>query len=230
MVPSVKEFEADVSALGISNDDHIVVYDTYGILTSARVWWLFKIFGHDKVSVLDGGLLRWIEQGHPVTAEESVFKPTAFKATTPVSGRVIKYSTVLQYLSNPSAAPQLVDARPSTRFQGESLEPRVGIPSGHIPGSLNTPLISVVDQTTGTLLPAQQLKEAFETGGVDLQKPIVATCGSGVTACGLVLALDVLATTLFQVRSQSMYNAPRVMVKRYQRKDQYVNLYTSREK
>ncbi|KAJ3339114.1 hypothetical protein HDU93_008598 [Gonapodya sp. JEL0774] len=199
MVPDAQVFSQDVSALGISNSDHIVVYDTYGILTSPRVWWLFKIFGHEKVSVLDGGLPGWIQAGLPVTAEVDEIKPSTFVAKTPDAGRVIKYPTVLSYVSNPESAPQLVDARPTTRFHGESLEPRVGIPSGHIPTSLNTPLVSVVDQETGKLHSPTKLKEIFESSGVDLKKPIVATCdlrhaiaGSGVTACGLVLALDLL--------------------------------------
>ena len=185
MLPSPEQFAAVVGAMGIGNDTHVVVYDVYGARTSPRVWWTFRVFGHDKVSVVDGGLPKWRSEERPVTDAPSShparrfdarFRPELVRNLDQIQGNIA------------SRAEQLLDARPTGRFKGVDPEPRKGLKSGHIPGSRNmTP-----DPLYGpdkTLLPADKLREAFARAGVDLGKPLATTCGSGVAACSLALGL-----------------------------------------
>lgn len=201
MLPSAPAFARHAGELlGVDGDTHVVVYDGSGAnLSAARVWWTFRVFGHDRVSVLDGGFRAWTRAGLPVDAGVVAVEPRTFpergvrrdlvRSLDQVSG----LSTALSGGSTDS--PQLVDARSAQRFEGSAPEPRAGLRSGHIPGSRNLPYQSVVDLDTGQLLPRAELVERFRAAGVDLQRPVVATCGSGMSAAALVLALHAAGAT-----------------------------------
>ena len=164
-----------------------MVYDGIGIFSSPRVWWTFRLFGADKVFILEGGLPKWKAEGRPVEQGATKRAPKIFKARKPPA-MVAALADVQAALSGNTA--QVVDARPAERFRGEAPEPRPGVRSGHIPGSLNVPSTALVEN--GCLLAPERLKQAFAAGGVDLDKPIITTCGSGVSAATLWLALDAL--------------------------------------
>jgi thiosulfate/3-mercaptopyruvate sulfurtransferase len=187
MLPGPDQFGEAVGKLGIGNDDTVVAYDGTGLFSAARVWWTFKIFGAQKVFILDGGLPKWKAEKRPVEAGE--VKPKARKFTAEMNtGAVAMHSDVEMALMTGSA--QVVDARPADRFRGEAPEPRPGLRSGHMPGSLNVPSSSLLED--GRLAPPQQLAKALAAGGVDLDKPVITSCGSGVSAAMLWLALDAL--------------------------------------
>jgi thiosulfate/3-mercaptopyruvate sulfurtransferase len=188
MLPSPADFARAVEALGIGSDDHVIAYDTYGLMSAARPWWMFRIFGHDRVSVLDGGLPKWKRERRPVTGEPSV--PSSGKRFTP-RFRPDLVRSKDQLLGNlQSRAEQVLDARAAGRFQGTAPEPRQGLRSGRIPGSCNLPFNRLLDPADQTMLPAERLKPLFAEAGIDPAKPIVTSCGSGVTACVLALGLE----------------------------------------
>ena len=184
---SPEVFAQKVGALGISDEDTIVVYDGMGLFSAARVWWNFRIMGASKVVLLNGGLPRWIAHRLPVESGRAPLYPKLFKASyTPHA--VASFDEMSTLVANGSR--QIADARPAARFTGEAPEPRAGMRSGHMPGAHS---VAMTDLTAdGALLPADQLKEVFIQAGVDLQKPIVTSCGSGVTAAVLSLALETL--------------------------------------
>jgi thiosulfate/3-mercaptopyruvate sulfurtransferase len=190
MLPSRKAFAAMVGAMGISERDTIVCYDGFGMFASPRVWWTFRLFGAEKAFVLDGGLPAWTAAGLPVEQAVATRTPTGFSARPPAN--VVHDVARLQRVLADNSA-QVVDARPAERFRGEAPEPRPGLRRGHIPGSLNVPHTSLVQN--GRLLPRDALRAAFLAGGVDLDRPIVTTCGSGVSAATMWLALDALGVT-----------------------------------
>jgi len=187
MLPSAAAFADAAGKLGISEHDAIVAYDGHGMFSSPRVWFTFHLFGADNVYVLDGGLPRWKALGYPLEAG-TVTRP----ATTFVARRranvVASLDQVREALS--SHAAQVVDARPADRFRGEAPEPRPGVRSGHMPGSHNVPSTTVVKN--GSLVPPDELRRAFVAGGVDMDRPVITSCGSGVSAAILWLALDSL--------------------------------------
>jgi thiosulfate/3-mercaptopyruvate sulfurtransferase len=187
MLPGPAQFGDMVGKLGIGRDDTIVVYDGLGLMSAPRVWWTFRLFGAKKVFILDGGLPKWKAEGRPLEAGD--VKPVAktFRADMDV-GRVATLSEMQMVLRKGST--QVVDARPAERFRGEAPEPRPGLASGHMPGALNVPSVSIIED--GRLLPPERLKKIFTDAGVDLEKPVITTCGSGVTAATLWLALDAL--------------------------------------
>jgi thiosulfate/3-mercaptopyruvate sulfurtransferase len=187
MLPSSEQFARAVGALGISDSDTIVVYDGAGLFSAPRVWWTFRLFGAEKVFVLEGGLPRWKAEGRAIESGAGQRAPKAFRARKP-RDVVAALSDIQSTVADRSA--QIVDARPADRFRGDAPEPRPGVRSGHIPGSLNVPSTAVVEN--GTLLSADRLKEAFAKGKVDIDKPIITSCGSGVSAATLWLALDAL--------------------------------------
>lgn len=187
MLPTAEAFAAAVGALGIAETDIVVAYDGLGIFSSPRVWWTLRLFGGQSVYVLDGGLPRWKAEGRPVESGAVKRTPRTFHARKPPD-IVADAARVQAALSTGSA--QVVDARGADRFRGEAPEPRPGLRSGHIPGSLNVPSTAVVEN--GRMLPPARLRAAFEAGGVDLDKPVITTCGSGVSAATLWLALDAL--------------------------------------
>jgi thiosulfate/3-mercaptopyruvate sulfurtransferase len=187
MLPGPDQFGEMVGALGISDGDTIVVYDAIGLYSAARVWWSFRIFGAKNVFILDGGLPKWKAENRPLETGEVKRKPRTFNAKMN-TGAVAMLSDVQMALNNNSA--QVVDARAADRFRGEAPEPRAGLRSGHMPGSFNVPFAGIVEN--GSLAPAEQIRKAFAKGGVDLDKPVIASCGSGLTAAILWLALDAL--------------------------------------
>ena len=187
MLPSPEQFARDVGVLGVADTDTIVVYDGVGLFSAPRVWWTFRLFGAEKVFILEGGLPRWKSEGRAVKSGPSRRKPKVFHARKP-RDIVAALSDVQAALAGKTA--QIVDARPADRFRGQAPEPRPGVRSGHIPCSLNVPSTAVVEN--GTLLSAERLKQVFAKGDVDIDKPVITSCGSGVSAATLWLALDAL--------------------------------------
>jgi thiosulfate/3-mercaptopyruvate sulfurtransferase len=182
MLPSVRDFESAVALLGISNTTRVIVYDAPGPIAAPRVWWTFRAFGHDRVSVLNGGLKRWIAEGRPVTSA----------VETPPAGRFTASFRLEQMRANVSTrAEQVIDARSQGRFEGSEPESWPGRRSGHIPGSLNLPSDQLLD-ATGAYLPADELKRRFGAAGIDFARPVAASCGSGVTAAALAFGLHLL--------------------------------------
>ena len=187
MLPSPEQFAQAVGRLGISDRDTIVVYDGAGLFSSPRVWWTFRLFGAQNVFILDGGLPRWKAEGRPLESGSAKREPRSFTARAP-EAIVAALKDVQSALAGNSA--QVVDARPTDRFRGEAPEPRPGVRSGHIPGSLNVPSSNVIEN--GTLKSAAAIEAAFDAGGVDLEQPVITSCGSGVSAAILWLALDAI--------------------------------------
>lgn len=187
MVPSADEFAAAAGALGIGNEDTIVVYDGAGMFASPRVWWTLRLFGAENVFVLEGGLPKWRAEGRPMQAGAVKRPPRPFEALKHAAA-VASLADVQSALSGNTA--QVVDARSAERFRGEAPEPRPGLRSGHMPGSFNVPSTALIEN--GTLVAPERLKQAFAAGGVDIDRPMITTCGSGVTAAILWFALDAL--------------------------------------
>jgi thiosulfate/3-mercaptopyruvate sulfurtransferase len=188
MVPTAGRFERGVAALGLNSGDHVVFYDQKGLFSAARGWWMMKLFGHDHVAVLDGGLPKWRAEGRPVeTGTPPPAAPGNFQATLRAS-RLRGIGDMLANLQ--SGAEQVLDARAAGRFTGASPEPRPGLPSGHIPGAASVPATDLLapDQT---MLPPDALRARFAQAGVDASKPVVTSCGTGVTAAILTLGLAV---------------------------------------
>lgn len=185
MLPGPTQFGDTAGALGISESDTIVVYDSLGFYSAPRVWWTFRIFGAKKVCILDGGLPRWKAEGRPL--EQGEPKPAAkkFKAEMNV-GAVAMLADVRMAITDESV--QIVDARPADRFAGKAPEPRPDLRSGHMPGSFNVPYARLVEN--GQLVSRARIEAAFAEAGVDLEKPIITSCGSGVSAAILTFALE----------------------------------------
>jgi thiosulfate/3-mercaptopyruvate sulfurtransferase len=185
MLPEPADFAAAVGALGIGDADQIVIYDSLGMFSAARVWWTFRIMGARNVRVLDGGLPKWQREGRPVTDVEPPTQPAHFQPA--FQAHLVKsLAQVREQLERGSA--QLVDARPAARFRGEAPEPRQGLRSGHMPGALNLPLAELV-RDDGTFRSADELARLLARVGIDRTAPVTATCGSGITAAGIALAL-----------------------------------------
>ena len=187
MLPSAVDFVAAVGKLGIGDGMTIVVYDGAGLGGAARVWWTFRVFGTDNVFVLDGGFPKWKAEGRPTESGPVTHAAKAFtsKMNAAMVANIDMIKTVLA-----EGSAQVVDARPADRFRGEAPEPRPGLKGGHMPGAFNVPTTSVVKD--GRLAQPDALKAAFAAGGVDMGKPTITSCGSGVTAAILWLALDAL--------------------------------------
>jgi thiosulfate/3-mercaptopyruvate sulfurtransferase len=188
MLPAARTFAQRVGALGIGARDLVVVYDTRGVVSAARVWWTFRAFRHDRVAVLDGGLPKWRAEGRPV--QSGFAAPTPRRFTARLDRRLVR--DVRQMRANlKSRREQVLDARSPGRFTGTEPEPRAGLRAGHIPGSTNLPYERLY-RPDGTLLPPDELERTFAASGLDLDKPVVTTCGSGVTASVLALGLHLL--------------------------------------
>jgi thiosulfate/3-mercaptopyruvate sulfurtransferase len=188
MLPSAAEFARSVGKLGIGSGDRVIVYDSRGVVSAARVWWTFRVFGHDRVAVLDGGFPRWRAEGRPVASGEAAPRPRRFTAR--LRRRLVR--DLASVRSNiKTRREQVLDARSLGRFTGTEPEPRAGLRAGHIPGSLNLPYEQLY-QADGTLLDPDALRRQFAAAGLDLGKPIVTSCGSGVTASVLALGLAAL--------------------------------------
>ena len=187
MLPSAFDFAMAVGELGISERDTVVVYDGMGLFSAPRVWWTFRLFGAEHVFILDGGLPKWKAEGRPLEQGMVERQRRHFITRTPPD-IVASVASVQQALSKKTA--QVVDARPADRFRGEAAEPRPGVRAGHMPGAFNVPSTALVEN--GQLLPADRLRQAFAAGGVDIERPVITSCGSGVSAAALWLALDAL--------------------------------------
>lgn len=189
MLPTAARFAEEVGALGVSNDNTVVVYDGSGAnLSAGRVWWMFRAFGHERVAVLDGGIKKWKAEGRALETGTPRIKPAVF--TAKLRPRIIgTMDDVAEALR--SGAVQVVDMRSRGRFEGSEAEPRPGLPSGHMPGALNLPYATLV-KPDGTLLPPEELRQRIAAAGLRLDRPIIASCGSGVSACAFLLALDTL--------------------------------------
>jgi thiosulfate/3-mercaptopyruvate sulfurtransferase len=198
MFPSAAQFGRDVGALGIGNDDTVVLYDAGGWVAAPRAWWMFLSYGHDKVRILDGGLKKWRAEGRPVESGEVTPKPATFKAAYD-AGRVRAIGEMIANVA--SKAEQVIDARAGERFEGRVGEPRPGLRSGHIPNSRNLPYGQLFDAATGAMKPLDELRRAFAGAGIDIDRPIVTSCGSGVSAAVLTLALYRLG-----VRGTALYD------------------------
>ncbi|HSM41174.1 MAG TPA: 3-mercaptopyruvate sulfurtransferase [Afifellaceae bacterium] len=185
MLPAAGQFAEAAGAMGIARDDTIVVYDAVGLFSAARVWWTFRYFGAPDVFVLDGGLPAWKRAGYPTESRPVTVEPRHFEAR-PDAPSVSDHLAIKAALA--SGTRQVVDARSRERFAGSAPEPRPELPSGHMPGAFNLPFQDVLDGE-GRLLPAEAIRGKFEAAGVDLEKPVTTTCGSGVTAAILTLAL-----------------------------------------
>ena len=194
MIPSAEVFQETMRALGLRQDQQIVVYDDSPFLSSARAWWMLRYFGHLPVAVLDGGLRAWREAGGELTSAVPALTYGSFTASAPVQADVITFAE-LEGAVRAGTAEQIIDARAANRFAGEAAEPRPGLRAGHIPGSLNLPIGNIMDNKTGRLKSAEELAALFAAAGLTMDKPAVTTCGSGVTAAGLTLALAILGKT-----------------------------------
>ncbi|PZM11149.1 3-mercaptopyruvate sulfurtransferase [Rhizobium tubonense] len=190
MVPSPEFFAEEVGRLGISESDRIVVYDGPGIFSAPRIWWLFRVMGAENVKVLDGGIDGWKAEGRPVETGAADPSPAVFKPHFDAK-RVVAFENMRDIVS--SGAMQIADARSAGRFAAAEPEPREGMRSGHMPGARSLP--SGVFSTNGKFKSLSELKQTIETAGIDLDKPVVTTCGSGITAAIITLALESLGHT-----------------------------------
>ncbi|XP_043944039.1 3-mercaptopyruvate sulfurtransferase-like isoform X2 [Protopterus annectens] len=190
MLPSAEEFSQYVGNLGISSQTHVVVYDRseLGSFSAPRVWWMFRVFGHSSVSVLSGGFKKWLNEGHPVSSE--IIKPTPkeFQAILNRSW-VAKFEDMMKNIE--SKQYQVVDVRAASHFHGPEQQPSKDVMLGHIPGTKNLPYYKFLNED-GTMKTEVQLDDLLKENGVDLNKPLIASCWAGVTACHLSLAACLL--------------------------------------
>jgi thiosulfate/3-mercaptopyruvate sulfurtransferase len=190
-LPAADQFQSQMQDLGLENDDHVIVYCDSVFLSSARAWWMLRLFGHEKVSVLDGGLKSWLarsgatESGPMIDASEG-----GFTVRAPVGAQMIPMDSLRQ-LVELGVAGQVADARSAGRFAGVDPEPRAGLRGGHMPGAFNVPIASLINHDGG-LRSLDEIAAAFAAGGIETDRPVITTCGSGVTACGLALGLALL--------------------------------------
>jgi thiosulfate/3-mercaptopyruvate sulfurtransferase len=186
MLPPPAQFAEQVGAMGISNASRVVVYDSEGLYSAGRVWWMFRAMGHDDVAVLDGGLKKWKAEGRPLT--EAMTPARARQSFTPAHRPHLARNRddVKALIGSPNV--QIVDARAAARFEGSVPEPRAGLRSGHIPSSRNVPFTTLLEPD-GTLKAPDALRSVFAASGVDPARPVVASCGSGVTAGVVAFAL-----------------------------------------
>ena len=189
MFPEAQAFADAVGAMGIGNDDMVVTYDGGKLTGACRVWWMFRTFGHGKVAVLDGGRTKWQAEGRTMESTVAAVTPASFSADYQ-PGMVRSVEQMLSMIDH-GGDRQIIDARGAGRFDGTAAEPRAGLRSGHMPGAFNLPYDRLVNDD-GSLRPADQLRTLFTEAGVNLDRPAVTSCGSGVSATVLLLGLDAL--------------------------------------
>jgi thiosulfate/3-mercaptopyruvate sulfurtransferase len=186
MLPGEAAFAASMSELGIGDSDMVVVYDAAGLVSAARAWWMLRAFGHKRVAILDGGLPKWLSEGRPVTTDIPTPTPRPYNAR--FNPALVRTKAAL--LANlTSKREQVLDARTKERYEGAAPEPWPGRRPGRIPGSLNLPHGNLTDPRSKTFLPAAELQKQFDAAGATRDKPVVTSCGSGVTACVLAFGL-----------------------------------------
>ena len=186
MLPPPEKFSSRMRSMGIGDGSRIVVYDSAGLFSAARVWWTFRVMGVQDISVLNGGLPKWKREGHALESGEPTAR-TARHFTARRNADLVRDLSDMKSLIKDRTA-EIVDARAAERFAGKAPESRAGLRSGHIPGAHNLPFAKLIAKD-GTLKPAPEVERLFEEAGVDLSKPVVASCGSGITASVLALAL-----------------------------------------
>ena len=186
MAPPVEKFMSRMRAMGVGDGHQVVVYDRMGLFSAARVWWTFRLMGKMDVAVLDGGYPKWHAEGREIEDMPPIVKDRHM--TVSRQNQLVKDVTQVAHAAKLREA-EIIDARAAPRFRGEVEEPRPGLRSGHIPGSKNLPF-SVLLNPDGTMKPLPELRRAFDAAGIDLTKPAITTCGSGVTAAILSLALE----------------------------------------
>ena len=189
MMPDEKHFSEKISSLGISNNDNLIVYDMYGMFSAARIWFMFKVFGHNNVSLLNGGFPAWLDSGGDVSNKINELKSTTYKAKLNKS-LIVNYTQVLENLSNQKY--QVLDARSPDRFLGISEEPRPGMKSGHIPKSKNLYFNDLINQDTKKFIEKEKIENLIKKSDIDTKKDIICSCGSGVTACILKFAIELV--------------------------------------
>lgn len=188
MIPAPEKFSSKLRKLGLGDGNRIVVYDGSGIRSAARAWWMIRLFGHHDVAILDGGFAKWQAEDRPVSDLPS--HPAERHFTSRINAMMVKdKDQVLRNIDSNRA--QVLDARSPGRFAGTDAEPRAGLRGGHIPKSLNLPFNMLVT-AEGTLKPADELRGAFEAANLDLKKPVITSCGSGITACVLAFGLHMI--------------------------------------
>ena len=186
MAPPAEKFISRMRAMGVGDGHQVVVYDGAGLFSAARVWWLFRLMGKADVAVLDGGMPKWRAEGREVEDMPPVIKDRHI--TTSRQNHLVKDVTQVAHAAKLAEA-EIIDARAAPRFRGEVAEPRPGLRAGHIPGAKSLPFGGLLNPD-GTMKPPAALKAAFEAAGVDLAKPAITTCGSGITAAILSLGLE----------------------------------------
>ena len=189
MMPNENYFSKKVSFLGINNNDHLIIYDMFGMFSAARIWFMFKAFGHNNVSLLNGGLPAWIDSNGEISNQINKLKATSYKANLNKS-LIVNYKEVMDNLSNNKY--EVLDARSPDRFSGISEEPRPGMKSGHIPKSKNLYFNDLIDPDTKKFVTKEKIVNLIKKAGIDINKDTVCSCGSGVTACILKFALELL--------------------------------------
>lgn len=196
MLPSPEGFAEAVRAMGIGNDDHVVVYDAEGLFSAPRVWWMFRVFGHDKVSLMTGGFRKWRAENRVVTSDAPTPSPSDFEAA--FNAHMVRSIDQIRRCVEDNSE-LVLDARAADRFAGDLPEFRDGVEAGHIPGSANLPYAQIVDAETGTFKDADTLATVFESAGLDGSRPIATTCGSGVSACILGLGMHLMGNDNWSV-------------------------------
>jgi thiosulfate/3-mercaptopyruvate sulfurtransferase len=198
MLPPPEKFSSRMRRMGVGDGKRIIAYDSVGLFSAARCWWMFKVFGHEDVAVLDGGLKKWLAEGRPVE-DGPALKPQERHFTPRVRAMMVRdMKQVATALKTGSA--QVADARSGTRFRGEEVEPRPGIRAGHMPGARNVHYASLLNPD-GTLKSPGEITAVFQAAGIDLSTPVVTSCGSGITAAILSLGL-----TLIGAKDHALYD------------------------
>ncbi|MFD2741028.1 3-mercaptopyruvate sulfurtransferase [Sulfitobacter aestuarii] len=191
MAPPVEKFMSRLRAMGVGDGHQVVVYDGDGLLSAARVWWLFRLMGQENVAVLDGGFPKWQAEGRPT--EDMPPMPRDRHMTVRFQNQLVRDVTQVAHASK-LGDPQIVDARSPARFRGDAPEPREGLRAGHIPGARNVPYATLLNEDK-TMKTPEETRAVFEAAGIDLERPVITSCGSGVTAAILALALERLGHT-----------------------------------
>ena len=192
MLPSSVKFASRMKKMGIGDGLRIVVYDTHGLFSAARAWWMFRAMGHGDVAVLNGGFKKWKAEGRPIEDLAPIQRTSRHFTPHVDAGLLCDRDDMKAYVDR--GGMQIVDARPASRFEGREEEPRPGLRAGHIPGARNVPSATILNED-GTLKTPDELIALFKDAGIDPAKPVVTTCGSGVTAAMLALALATTGQT-----------------------------------
>ncbi len=191
MLPPALDFSSAMKSLGIIDATQVILYDSHGLMTAARPWWMLRYFGHDDVAVLDGGLPKWRAEGRPEETGPASAPSVKGRFTTRPRPQLLRGIGEVQAMLD-SGGEQVLDARAAGRFTGAQPEPRPNCRSGHMPGALNLPFDQLLDADSKCVLAPEALRAAFDKAGIDLTQPVTTSCGSGVTACVLALGLHLI--------------------------------------